>query len=128
MGQDDVPSCTDRCRSTQHGDIITAAISRRSVSDFDLCSYLTYVCTCCESVKDSVGRTALHVAASCGRVDLVRWLVQNRHASINAKDDESGFTALHRSIFYGKINVAVELIKLGICIIFICNLKSVLLI
>jgi alpha-tubulin suppressor-like RCC1 family protein len=113
MGLEETPDCTDRCRSTQHGDIITAAISRRSVSDFDLCSYLNYICTCCESVKDSVGRTALHVAASCGRVNLVRWLVQNRHANINAKDDESGFTALHRSIFYGKINVAVELMKLG---------------
>ncbi|KAJ3638755.1 hypothetical protein MTP99_002089 [Tenebrio molitor] len=113
MGLEETPDCTDRCRSTQHGDIITAAISRRSVSDFDLCSYLNYICTCCESVKDSVGRTALHVAASCGRVSLVRWLVQNRHANINAKDDESGFTALHRSIFYGKINVAVELMKLG---------------
>ncbi|XP_063932773.1 inhibitor of Bruton tyrosine kinase [Zophobas morio] len=113
MGQDETASCTDRCRSTQHGDIITAAISRRSVSDNDLCSYLSYICTCCETVKDSVGRTALHVAASCGRIDLVRWLVQNRHSNINAKDDESGFTALHRSIFYGKIDVAVELIKLG---------------
>jgi hypothetical protein len=113
MGLEETPDCTDRCRSIQHGDIITAAISRRSVSDFDLCSYLNYICTCCESVKDSVGRTALHVAASCGRVNLVWWLVQNRHANINAKDDESGFTALHRSIFYGKINVAVELMKLG---------------
>ncbi|EFA06701.1 inhibitor of Bruton tyrosine kinase [Tribolium castaneum] len=113
MGQDEAPDCTDRCKSTQHGDIITAAISRRCVSDFDLCSYISYICTCCESVKDSLGRTALHVAASCGRLELVRWLIHKRHANINIRDDESGFTPLHRSIFYGKIHVAVELIKLG---------------
>ncbi|XP_066249133.1 inhibitor of Bruton tyrosine kinase [Euwallacea similis] len=107
------PDCTSRCQSSQHGDSITAAITKRSVTDSDLSSYLTYTCCCCESVKDSVGRTALHVAAACGRSNLVSWLVNNRHANINMKDKESGYTALHRSIFYGKIETAVELIKLG---------------
>ncbi|KAJ8928173.1 hypothetical protein NQ314_019235 [Rhamnusium bicolor] len=109
----DSPDCTNQCRSTQHGDIITAAISKRSISDIDLCSFLSYTCTRCESVIDFAGRTALHVAASCGRVDLIKWLIRNRHADIDAKDKESGYTALHRSIFYGKIHVALELIKLG---------------
>ncbi|XP_074037168.1 inhibitor of Bruton tyrosine kinase isoform X2 [Leptinotarsa decemlineata] len=107
------PDCSYQCRSKQHGDIITAAISKRSVSNTDLCSFLNFVCCRCESVVDSAGRTALHVAASCGRVELVRWLVTSRHADINAKDRESGYTALHRSVFYGKIHVAVELVKLG---------------
>lgn len=109
----DIPDCTIYCKSTQHGDIITAALSKRSISDFDLCAFLNYTCTRCESVRDSAGRTALHVAASCGRVEVVKWLVCSRHADIDAKDKESGYTALHRSIFYGKIHVAVELIKLG---------------
>ncbi|KAJ8924361.1 hypothetical protein NQ315_007157 [Exocentrus adspersus] len=109
----DAPDCTIYCKSTQHGDIINAALSKRSISDFDLCAFLNYTCTRCESVRDSVGRTALHVAASCGRIEVVRWLVCNRHADIDAKDKESGYTALHRSVFYGKIHVAVALIKLG---------------
>ncbi|KAJ8976544.1 hypothetical protein NQ317_017952 [Molorchus minor] len=109
----DSPDCTNQCRSTQHGDIITAAISKRSISDIDLCAFLTYICMRCESVRDSAGRTAVHVAASCGRIELVKWLVRNRHADIDAKDKESGYTALHRSIFYGKLHVAVELFKLG---------------
>lgn len=105
--------CTSQCRSIEHGNIITAAITKRSISDAELCAFLNYTCNRCESVIDSVGRTALHVAASCGRLNLVRWLVKNRHADIDIKDRESGYTALHRSIFYGKIHVAIELIKLG---------------
>lgn len=108
-----LPDCTNRCQSTQHGDALTAAITKRCVSDSDLCAYFTHTCCSSESVWDSNGRTALHMAASCGRTDLVRWLVDNRHANINVKDKESGYTALHRSIFYGKIDTAVELIKLG---------------
>ncbi|XP_018574334.1 inhibitor of Bruton tyrosine kinase [Anoplophora glabripennis] len=109
----DIPDCTIYCKSVQHGDIITAALSKRSISEFDLCAFLNYTCMRCESVRDSTGRTALHVAASCGRAEVVKWLICSRHADIEAKDKESGYTALHRSIFYGKIHVAVELIKLG---------------
>lgn len=60
------------------------------------------------------GRTALHMAASRGRNGLMEWLV--RHSSdafINARDRESGYTSLHRSIFYGQIHSAVTLMKLG---------------
>lgn len=107
------PDCTNKCHSTHHGDAITAAITKRSVTDSDLCAYLTYMCCCCETVKDIEGRTALHIAASCGRTGLVKWLIENRHANINIKDKESGYTALHRSMFYGKIDTVVELIKIG---------------
>nr|CAI5845111.1 unnamed protein product [Callosobruchus analis] len=113
--------CTNQCRSSQHGDIITATLTKRGVSDSDLCSFLTYTCCRCESVVDSDGRTALHVAASCGRLGLVRWLVKCCHADINSKDTESGYTPLHRSIFYGKINVTVELMKLGASITVLDN-------
>lgn len=64
-------------------------------------------------MSDAVGKTALHMAASCGRNDLVHWLIQCRGAEINTKDKESGYTALHRSIFYGKVHTTVELLKLG---------------
>lgn len=113
MNYKEIATCTDKCKFVQHGDIITAAITKRSISDRDLCSFLNFTCVCCESILDSGGRTALHMAASCGRTELVQWLVRNRHADINARDKESGLTALHRSIFYGKIDVAIELIKMG---------------
>lgn len=107
------PDCTNHCKSRQHGENITSAISKRCVSDTDLCAFLSFTCCRCESVVDYSGRTALHVAASCGRIHLVRWLVCNKKADIDVKDKESGYTALHRSIFYGQFHVAVELIKLG---------------
>lgn len=105
--------CVERCRCKEHAELVCAALTKRQVLDSDLCGYLHHVCCSCESVKDEMGRTALHVAASCGRMDVVKWLIQMKHANINAKDNESGYTPLHRSIFYGKLNVAVYLIKLG---------------
>lgn len=62
------------------------------------------------------GRTALHMSASRGRNRLMEWLV--RHSSeafINARDRESGYTPLHRSVFYGQIHAAVALLKIGTC-------------
>lgn len=54
------------------------------------------------------------MSASRGRTRLMEWIV--RHSSeafINARDRESGYTPLHRSIFYGQIHAAVALLKIG---------------
>lgn len=53
------------------------------------------------------------MAASCGRLDLCLWLAVVAGADVNAKDWESGYTALQRSIFYGNIDVAVRLIEVS---------------
>lgn len=74
------------------------------------------------------GRTALHMAASRGRTDLMNWLV--RHSSeafVNARDRESGYTPLHRSIFYGQVNAAVALMKIGEVLLDLIFLKLTLL-
>lgn len=105
--------CAENCKSVNHGDIITASLTKRCVSEADLCCYINFICSCCETVKDSCGRTALHTAASCGKTEIIKWLCEHKHPNINAKDAESGYTALHRSIFYGKIDSAVCLIKQG---------------
>lgn len=105
--------CTERCKSKQHGDEISSVITKRGVTDAELCAYLNWRCGNCKNVCDSAGRTALHFAASCGRKKLLQWLVRNKKAQINLKDQESGYTPLHRSVFYGKINAAIALIQLG---------------
>lgn len=54
------------------------------------------------------------MVASRGRIKLLEWLI--RHSSeafINARDRESGYTPLHRSLFYGQIYAAVTLMKRG---------------
>lgn len=54
------------------------------------------------------------MTASRGRNGLMEWLVHHSSdAFINARDRESGYTPLHRSIFYGQIHSAVALMKLG---------------
>lgn len=107
--------CTKNCKSRQHGQSITSAITKRSVSDESLASFIKNTCANFPKAFDFEGRTALHMAASRGRNALMEWLV--RHSSdafINARDRESGYTPLHRSIFYGQIHSAVSLMKLGV--------------
>lgn len=59
------------------------------------------------------------MVASRGRRLLLEWLIR-RHAQnlsglniIDSKDTESGYTPLHRSVFYGQIQAAVTLMKAG---------------
>lgn len=106
--------CTENCKFIEHGDTICAALTKRCVSETDLCAYMNHICCCCDSIRDSCGRTPLHVAASCGKTEIIKWLAHHKNLNLNIKDLESAYTALHRSIFYGKINVAVSLMKLGV--------------
>lgn len=54
------------------------------------------------------------MTASRGRNQLMEWLLRHSmEAFVNARDRESGYTPLHRSIFYGQIHSAVALMKLG---------------
>ncbi|CAH0713197.1 unnamed protein product, partial [Brenthis ino] len=107
--------CTRHCKSRIHGQVLTSAITKRSISDESLASFIKSTCANFAKAFDFEGRTALHMTASRGRNGLMEWLV--RHSSdafINARDRESGYTPLHRSIFYGQIHSAVALMKLGV--------------
>lgn len=105
--------CTERCKSNDHGSCITFAITKRSITDKQLASFIKSVCNNFTQVVDYEGRNALHMAAACGRKELCQWLVRYAQADINARDAECGFTALHRSIFYGHLHVAIAMMKLG---------------
>lgn len=111
--------CTNKCASIQHGDNISSVITKRGVTDAELCAFIRWKCCGCGQVNDAMGRNAVHFASSCGRAKLLKWLLMQTQQNtlpqinINAKDLESGYTALHRSIFYGKIHAAVTLIRLG---------------
>ncbi|XP_048483944.1 inhibitor of Bruton tyrosine kinase [Plutella xylostella] len=107
--------CTRRCKSRSHGRALTSAITKRSVADEALASFIKGTCANFPQAFDFEGRTAFHMAASRGRCKLMEWLA--RHSSeafINARDRESGYTPLHRSIFYGQIHSAVALMKIGV--------------
>ena len=63
-------------------------------------------------------RCALHIAVSSGKYDVAEWLIKEHSAEIHMKDFESGWNALHRSLFYGNIDCAILLIKVQTLLLF----------
>ena len=51
------------------------------------------------------------MAASCGKGDILEWLVKDQGVDVGTKDLESGWTALHRSVFYGYLDCTVKLLQ-----------------
>ncbi|XP_013865164.1 inhibitor of Bruton tyrosine kinase isoform X2 [Austrofundulus limnaeus] len=103
--------CTCKCRSQQHAEQVIAALT--SGSERKLRAFLTSHCHNAASLRDAFGRTALHLAASLGKKALLDWLLDSKAADLMMKDKESGWTALHRSAFYGHIHCLISLVKHG---------------
>ena len=102
--------CEPKCRSTSHAAELLIAVSKGTTEQVK-----AFVSRCCNggTIRDTLGRTALHVAASCGKWEVVEWLLEEKGAELNAKDTESEWTALHRSLFYGQLNSARRLIAVS---------------
>jgi len=64
--------------------------------------------------RDRFGRSALHLAARHGNLDVVKSLI-NRGADVGAQD-ESGQTPLHLALREDYVDVALALISAGACI------------
>uniref|UniRef100_A0A671R3V7 Inhibitor of Bruton tyrosine kinase-like n=1 Tax=Sinocyclocheilus anshuiensis TaxID=1608454 RepID=A0A671R3V7_9TELE len=105
------PDCTPKCRSVRHAEEVIAALT--SGSEDRLQGFLSVHCHNAATLRDEFGRTALHLAASLGKRDLLQWLLDSKHADMLVKDKESGWTALHRSAFYGQIHCLLGLIARG---------------
>lgn len=103
--------CTPKCRLTKHADLVLSAITKEDAATIR--AILPRICSNFARVSDQFGRNALHVAASCGKGDILEWLVKDQGLDVGSKDLESGWTALHRSLFYGYLDSAVKLIQLG---------------
>ncbi len=106
--------CTSKCRSKGDAAALISAVTQNE-SEAKLLHHLATAGICSQPgrVSDALGRQLLHVAASAGRRSVVEWLVRFREAAINAKDSESGYTALHRALFSGQIGVAEYLVSAG---------------
>ncbi|TMW40057.1 hypothetical protein DOY81_014863, partial [Sarcophaga bullata] len=63
------------------------------------------------------GRSAVHLAASVDRYDILEWLLNQVgfYSAVHeiGRDYESGSSPLHRAIFYGCIDCAVLLLRYG---------------
>uniref|UniRef100_A0A4W5PYG5 Uncharacterized protein n=1 Tax=Hucho hucho TaxID=62062 RepID=A0A4W5PYG5_9TELE len=103
------PDCTPKCCSMRHADEVVAALTRGS--EGRLRAFLNTHCHNAATLRDAFGRMALHLAASLGKRALLEWLLESKSADLMVKDKESGWTALHRSVFYGHIHCLMSLIK-----------------
>ena len=71
----------------------------------------TGICSNPGRVVDKYGRNSIHLAASVGKPVVLEWLIKYKNGQINAKDAESGYSALHRAIFHGQIHIAKLLVS-----------------
>ncbi|XP_037949451.1 inhibitor of Bruton tyrosine kinase-like [Teleopsis dalmanni] len=104
--------CTIKCNCRQHANAITAALTKRSISNEKLAAFIAKTCRNFADNVDDLGRSAVHIAASVDRYEVLEWLL-NQGAIINGRDFESGNSALHRAIYYGCVDCAVLLIRYG---------------
>lgn len=109
------PDCTPWCKSSQHADLVLSAITKGTVAEIQ--TYCRQLCHNFWTVSDTLGRTALHVAASVGKAELVQWLLDQCHAEVDVRDHESGWTPLHRAVFYGQLHCARLLLQHGASLI-----------
>ncbi|XP_061316395.1 inhibitor of Bruton tyrosine kinase isoform X1 [Pezoporus flaviventris] len=107
-----MPECTSKCRSLQHALDVISVVTRGSEGQIK--AFLSSYCYNAATLKDAFGRNALHLASSCGKKGVLDWLAEVKGVDLSVKDKESGWTALHRSIFYGYIDCVLSLLKHGV--------------
>lgn len=101
------PECGPKCCSKKHADNVFSVITKAGEGYEDnVMNFLVASCHNSAINKDSSGRTALHIAASYGRIKILQWLLSIKEAHVHTKDTESGYTPLHRAFFYGQLHAA----------------------
>lgn len=103
--------CTPKCRSHTHAQNILSCVTKATPSEIR--AYCLWLCHNFTTVTDDLGRNLLHLVCSCGKWEIVEWLLDHCNCEVDVRDSESGWTALHRSLYYGHINVARILLSHG---------------
>lgn len=104
------PECGPKCRSKNHAYELVSAITKGNLAEVQAFAKL---CHAAGHHNDMFGRSALHMAASCGKVEIVEWLIEEKGGDLTLKDAESGWTALHRSMFYGQLATVRLLVQVN---------------
>ena len=95
--------CSGRCRSSQHCTQLATAVT--SSSELAGLAWCYRHCTNPGVGKDTSGRSLVHVAAGAGKKKLLSWLLEWRYCQLNGKDQESGYSPLHRAVFHGQLRL-----------------------
>uniref|UniRef100_A0A8C9E1D2 Inhibitor of Bruton tyrosine kinase n=1 Tax=Phocoena sinus TaxID=42100 RepID=A0A8C9E1D2_PHOSS len=106
-----IPDCTSKCRSLKHALDVLSVVTKGSENQIK--AFLSSHCYNAATIKDAFGRNALHLVSSCGKKGVLDWLIEKGVDPL-VKDKESGWTALHRSVFYGHIDCVWSLLKHGV--------------
>uniref|UniRef100_A0A2K6GZK0 Inhibitor of Bruton tyrosine kinase n=1 Tax=Propithecus coquereli TaxID=379532 RepID=A0A2K6GZK0_PROCO len=106
-----IPDCTSKCQSLKHALDVLSVVTKGSENQIK--AFLSSHCYNATTIKDAFGRNALHLVSSCGKKGVLDWLIE-KGVDLLVKDKESGWTALHRSIFYGHIDCVWSLLKHGV--------------
>lgn len=104
------PECGPKCRSKNHAYELVSAITKGNLAEVQAFAKL---CHAAGHHNDMFGRSALHMAASCGKVEIVEWLIEEKGGDLTLKDTESGWTALHRAMFYGQLATVRLLVQVN---------------
>jgi ankyrin repeat protein len=108
-----IPDCTSKCRSLKHALDVLSVVTKGSENQIK--TFLSSHCYNAATIKDAFGRNALHLVSSCGKKGVLDWLIEKGVDPL-VKDKESGWTALHRSIFYGHIDCVWSLLKVRVLV------------
>lgn len=108
--------CSPKCVSRKHADTIHIAIVNGRKYEDQVVKLLP-ICHNVATNKDSLGRTALQVAATFGRMKILHWLLSHDSHTL-AKDEESGYSALHRAFYYGQLQAARALLHNNASLLF----------
>ncbi|XP_078481470.1 inhibitor of Bruton tyrosine kinase [Ciona intestinalis] len=110
--------CTVKCNFGKCVDDLNHVITKATLHQVK--EYIRLHCFTAVARYDNSGRTPLHVAASSGKSDIVRWICKllssnkcSGNVTIDSVDVESNWSALHRALYYGRIASAMELLKNG---------------
>lgn len=73
--------CSPKCRLAKHADFnFSALINITPHDEAKVRAILPRFCSNFARVKDQCGRNVLHLAASCGKRDILEWLVKEEGA------------------------------------------------
>lgn len=111
MKYHELKSCAPKCRSSQHALDLAGLLSK--TSDTNVLLSGLWQCWQCQKIHDTSGRYLLHWASMYGRARVCEWLVRQKHADVNVKSGENGWTPAHCACFYGHIDCLVTLIRCG---------------
>jgi inhibitor of Bruton tyrosine kinase len=110
-------TCTQKCRSQKHAEELISILTK--TSDASILLSAVQQCWNCAKIHDAGRRYLIHMAASCGRLDVIEWLIRYKNADLNVKTLENGWNPAHCAAFHGKIGALVILMKYG------CNINVV---